>query len=99
MDCVFLIIPNLIRNCILGISFLKDKRCLIDVARGVVEFKGRTDEREFSIPIVHMDVVEEEEDEEIVKKINEKVDNIICEDEEILENLREILMRNKRTRN
>ena len=39
--------------------------------------------------------MEEEEGEEIVKKINEKVDNIICEDEEIRENLREILMRNK----
>ena len=76
MDCVFLVIPNLIRNCILGISFLKDERCLIDVEKGVVEFKGREEEQNFSIPIVHMEVVEEEEEDEIAKKINEKVDNI-----------------------
>ena len=43
MDCVFLIIPNLIRQCILGISFLKEEGCLIDDAKGVVEFKGRAD--------------------------------------------------------
>ena len=95
MDCVFLIIPNLIRNCILGISFFKDEGCLINVAGGVVEFKGRGGEQKFSIPIVHMEVVEESEGDLIDKKINEKINNIICEDKEIREKLREILMKNK----
>ena len=57
IDCVFLIIPNLIRNCILGISFMKDERCLIDVEKGVVEFRGREEEQNVSIPIVHLSLI------------------------------------------
>ena len=95
MDCVFLIIPNLIRQCILGTSFLKEEGCVINVAKGVVEFKGRADEPEFTVPIVHMEVMEEEEGEKIEKKINEKIDSIICEGRRILENLKEISMKNK----
>ena len=95
MDCVFLVIPNLIRNCILGIIFLKDERCLIDVEKGVVEFRRREEEQNVSVPIVHMEVVEEEEEDEIEKKINAKVDNITGVDEKTLENLREVLMNNK----
>ena len=29
LDCVFLVIPNLIRDCILGISFLKEEGCAV----------------------------------------------------------------------
>ena len=90
MYCVFLIIPNLIRNCILGISFFKDEGCLIDVAGGVVEFKRSGGEQKLSIPIVHMEVVEEGEGDIIEKEINEKINNVICEDEEIREKLRAV---------
>ena len=95
MDCVFLIIPNLIRPCILGISFLKEEGCFIDVAKGVVGFKGRAEETEFTLPIMHMEVMNEEEGEEIEEKINDKIDSIVCEDREIIRNLKEILIKNK----
>ena len=95
MDGVFLIIPNLIRQCILCISYLKEEGCLIDVAKGVVEFKDRADELKFAVPIMHMKVLDEEEGDEIEEKINDKIDSIVYEDREILRDLKEILIKNK----
>ena len=76
MGCVFLIIPELVRPCILGISFLQEKGCVIDVNKGIVEFKDKTGERELVVPIMHMEMVEEEEDEVIERQINDKIDSI-----------------------
>ena len=42
-ECVFLVIPDLIKPCILGISFLQEAGCLIDMGKRVIELKGKAD--------------------------------------------------------
>ena len=76
-------------------SFLKEEGCRIDIAKGVIEFKGRPDEVECTVPIMHMEVMNAEEDEEIEQNIDRKIDSIDCEDEELLKKLKEILLKNK----
>ena len=95
LDCVFLVIPNLIRDCILGISFLKEEGCIIDMNQGTVEFRGRTGEQELQLPIVHMELIEEDLN-GIERRINEKVDGVTCEDETTREELRRILLKCKK---
>ena len=94
LDCVFLVIPNLIKDCILGISFLKEEGCVIDMNKGTVEFRGRTGEQELQLPIGHMEFIEEDLD-GIERRINEKVDGVTCEDETTREEVRRILLKCK----
>ena len=44
-ECVFLIIPDLVKPCILGMSFLQETGCRIDIGRRIIELKGKADER------------------------------------------------------
>ena len=46
-ECVFLIIPELIKPCILGISFLQEIGCRIDIGNKVIELKNPADEEEY----------------------------------------------------
>ena len=44
---------------------------------------------------MHMAVISREEDEEIMRSIDEKVENIDCGDENVVTRLKEILVRNR----
>ena len=73
---MFLIIPDLVEPCILGMSFLQETGCRIDIGRRIIELKEKADEAENAIPIMHMAVISREEDEEIMRSIDEKVKSI-----------------------
>ena len=94
-ECVFLIIPELIKPCILGISFLQEMGCRIDIGNRRIELKNKADEEEYAVPIMNIELLNSEEEEEILRCIDEKIENIDCKDEGILERLKEILIRNR----
>ena len=66
-----------------------------DIGRREIKLKGKADEEEYAIPIMHMAVISREEDEEIMRSIDEKVGSIDCGDENVLTRLKEILVRNR----
>ena len=67
---------------------------MIDMKKGTIEFEGRTGEQELRIPIIHMELLEEDWD-GIERRIDEKVDSVTCEDETTREELRRILVKYK----
>ena len=97
-ECVFLIIPELIKPCILGISFLQEMGCRIDIGNRRIELRNKADEEEYAVPIMNIELLNSEEEEEILRCIDEKIENIDCKDEGILEHLKEILITTAETR-
>ena len=65
-ECVFLIIPELVKPCILGISFLQEVGCRIDIGNKIINLKNKTDEEEYAVPIMNTEVVDSEEEEEVL---------------------------------
>lgn len=94
-ECVFLIIPDLIKPCILGTNFLQETGCLIDMGRRIVELRREDDEATYTVPMMHIKVVDVEEEEEIIRNIDKKIESIECGDKGTLERLREVLVRNR----
>ena len=68
VDCVFLIVPGLVRNCILGMNFLHQSRSVINIPERWIQFQPEgeviDEERLCEIPLLSM--------EEINKKIGEQ---------------------------
>ena len=81
--------------CILGINFLQETGCLIDMGKRIVELRREADEAACTVPMIHIEVVDTEEEEEIIRNIDKKVESIDCGDKGMLMRLREILVRNR----
>ena len=54
------------------------------------------DEEVRAVPIMNIELLNNGEEEEILRNIDEKIASMDCQDEEILERLREILIKNRR---
>lgn len=72
-DSVFIIVPNLIRDCIIGISLLQESKCIINLKDNHITFNNNTNRK---IPvcseILTVEIAEEEE--KIETTIQEKLE-------------------------
>lgn len=77
-DCVFVIVPDLIRDCIIGIELLDDAGCILDLAQKQLTFtrnnKNHVERTTADIMIINID--RENSCAEVVKQINQKVEEI-----------------------
>ena len=69
--------------------------CRIDIGNRRIELTNKADEEEYAVPIMNIELLNSEEKEKILRCIDEKIENIDCKDEGILECLKEILIRNR----
>lgn len=89
-ECVFLIIPNLIHDCIIGINFLRENACIIDFCSG----KFKINQKENDPVIVELGTIKTEE-QEIICQIKRKINEITGIDARQRITLQEILIKNK----
>ena len=67
--------------------------CRIDIGNKKIELRNAADEEVRAVPIMNIELLNNGEEEEILRNINEKRGSMDCQDEEILERLREILIK------
>ena len=53
--------------------------CRIDIGNKGIELKNKADEEEYAVPIMNIELLNSEEEEEILRCIDEKIENIDCE--------------------
>lgn len=95
-DCVFLIIPGLVRDCILGIHLLKQEGCAINIRDNYITFQEHNDLPERSdepqhIPLLTINTT----DNELTEQIEKKIQSIEGVDTVYLRQLRQLLISNK----
>lgn len=96
-NVVFLVIPGLIRDCILGMGFLKQAKGVINIPDCYIQLETEDQESEevsdtFQIPLLTM---YSEDGESIINKINKKLEEIDGVDETYVMQLRSILLKNQ----
>lgn len=100
-DCVFLIIPHLICDCIIGMQYLQQEGCLINIPKKYMVCEQTNSGRDNNEPqkmvnhIPLLNVMTEEEGENIEERIQEKLREVNGIGNEHLEQLQRILMENK----
>lgn len=97
-DVVFLVIPGLIRDCILGMNFLSQVNGVINLPEGYVQLQPTTEdpdemEQVWKVPILTMCTDEENT---VATKINSKIEEIGGMDTKYIEKLRSILLKNQK---
>ena len=76
IDGVFLIIPDLIRECIIGIGLLQESRCVIDLKENQITF-NRHEAVEDAPEYVEILAIEvDQEEKQIGEMIREKMEEI-----------------------
>lgn len=89
-ECVFLIVPNLIHDCIIGVNFLRENACIIDFSCGELKINPRQ-----SNPVIVEIGALQIEDREIICQIEKKIESIKGIENRHLMTLQEILINNK----
>jgi hypothetical protein len=89
---VFLVVPNLQRDCILGIQFMADTNCEIDLRNQMLRL--HKDTQQHSIPIQQLDI-DHKHDNSTVARIQDKLAEINNIDHHHLQQLKDILIDNQ----
>ena len=92
-DSVFIIVPNLIRDCIIGISLLQESKCIINLKDNHITFNNNTNGK---IPICSEILTVEiaEEEEKIETTIREKLEETTGISAQTKKELEDILFNN-----
>lgn len=95
-DCVFLIIPGLIRECILGMEFLQQEGCIINIPQNYIQFSNVHNSLENTgteniIPLLSL----QKQECNTVDQVENKVNEITGVEEEHLRQLKRILLENR----
>ena len=95
-DAVFIIVPNLIRDCIIGINLLQEGRCIINLPNNKIIFKNSNDNGEDHVVAEIITIAfEEAEEEGINNTIQEKLAETSGIGSNTKEELKKILEANK----
>lgn len=92
-DAVFLVVPSLSRNCILGIDLLKEQECVINLKNNVIELKHNNDEREIWVELCNVNINETHEN--LEQEIEDTVAEIDVLNPQQKHRLLQILKNNK----
>lgn len=99
-DVVFLIVPALSRDCIIGINLMSDAGCIIDLPNKQIQFtcdnEHKSPPQMKSAEIFSINAVPQQQQENIQEKIKSTVNNIEMLQYEQKQQLQEILIRNER---
>ena len=98
-DAVFIIVPNLIRECIIGINLLQEGRCVINLPDNKITFKNNHNSSEEPVSAEIMALELEEDGEKIANTIQEKLEETTGIDSKTKEELENILYANQQVFN
>lgn len=94
-ECVFLIIPGLVRDCIIGMNFLQQEGCVINIPENYINFvkqqkEPKGEEQHSIVPIFTVTT----EGKDIKSSIDKKLKEINGVEPRYLDQLKEILLAN-----
>lgn len=94
-ECVFLIIPGLVRDCIIGMNFLQQEGCVINIPENYINFvkqqkEPKGEEQRSIVPIFTITT----EGKDIKSSIDKKLKEINGVEPRYLDQLKEILLAN-----
>ena len=95
VDCVFLIVPSLVRNCILGMNFLQQSKGVINIPEGWIQVRPEVvtnaEEHPYEVPLLTI----EENVCDIETEIYRKIEELEGMDQTRLNQLGQLLDKNK----
>jgi hypothetical protein len=98
-DVVFLVIPALSRDCIIGMSLMNEAGCIIDLPRQQIQFTRHNEQvdtnRITTAEIFNIETPQQQQPEDIQHKITHTVNSIDTLDDTQKQRLREILIKYK----
>ena len=92
VDSVFIVVPELVKDCIVGVGLLEEHVCVIDLHNKQLTIPGKGDQKEATAEIFHVEIVSGGDIEAVIKQ---KVRSIGGITEAEWNELQQILMDNK----
>lgn len=94
-DCVFVVIPGLVRDCILGMPMLQEENCIINLSDNCITFNSHENRQELPVTAEMMGVELGDEGPNSEQDISLKVEEITGLPECTREKLQRILLENR----